>query len=94
MNATTYFVSSALSRPALGETSCETDNEGSLRLLIDSIAELPGLPKRILALYYSEGLRFSEIAEVFGLNESQVRQIHQEHVTKLHASIRQSARNK
>ena len=91
MNATPS-VSNPPLLPAVGETSCENDNERTIRFFIDCIAKLPDLPKRILTLHYSEGLRFSEIAEVFGLSESQVSHLHQTHVAQLRASIRQTAR--
>lgn len=47
-----------------------------LQLLTQRIAELPDIPKKILAMYYFENMRLAEIAEVFGLTESRICQIH------------------
>jgi RNA polymerase sigma factor for flagellar operon FliA len=47
-----------------------------LQLLSQRIAELPEIPKKILAMYYFENLRLAEIAEVFDLTESRICQIH------------------
>lgn len=47
-----------------------------LQLLTQRIAELPDIPKKILAMYYFENMRLAEIAAVFGLTESRICQIH------------------
>lgn len=47
-----------------------------LQLLTQRIAELPDIPKKILAMYYFENMRLAEIATVFGLTESRICQIH------------------
>jgi RNA polymerase sigma factor for flagellar operon FliA len=47
-----------------------------LKLLTQRIAELPDIPKKILAMYYFENMRLAEIAEVFHLTESRICQIH------------------
>ncbi len=70
------------------------DSEAALSRLTGAIANLPDLPKRILALHYFEGLNFAEIGEVFGLTESQVNEVHQKHVAQLQASIRQTVQKR
>lgn len=67
------------------------ETEEMKQLLMRRLAELPAIPKKILALYYFEGLRFSEIAEVFDLTESRICQLHKQAVTTLQAFIRSSA---
>jgi len=47
-----------------------------LELLTQRMAELPDIPKKILAMYYFEKMRLAEIAAVFGLTESRICQIH------------------
>lgn len=47
-----------------------------LQLLTQRIAELPDIPKKILAMYYFENMRLAEIAQVFHLTESRICQIH------------------
>jgi RNA polymerase sigma factor FliA len=58
-----------------------------LQLLTQRIAELPDIPKKILAMYYFENLRLAEIAEVFGLTESRICQIHAQTILGLRAYL-------
>jgi RNA polymerase sigma factor for flagellar operon FliA len=44
-------------------------------ILRDRIKELPDMQKKTLVLYYYEGLKLTEIAEIFGLTESRISQI-------------------
>jgi RNA polymerase sigma factor for flagellar operon FliA len=46
-----------------------------LSLLTQRIAELPDLPKKVLAMYYYENMRLSEIATCCRLTESRICQI-------------------
>jgi RNA polymerase sigma factor FliA len=46
------------------------------RLISQRIQELPEMQRKVLALYYYEDMRLREIAEVFGLTESRICQIH------------------
>ena len=54
-----------------------------LARLTERLAELPEMPKKILAMYYFENLRMGEIAAVFGLTESRICQIHSQAVRAL-----------
>ncbi|MCF3649371.1 FliA/WhiG family RNA polymerase sigma factor [Synoicihabitans lomoniglobus] len=45
-------------------------------MLVERISEMPETPKKVLAMYYFENMRLAEIAEVFGLTESRICQIH------------------
>jgi RNA polymerase sigma factor for flagellar operon FliA len=47
-----------------------------LSLLAQRMEQLPPVHKRILAMYYYENMRLSEIAACFGLTESRICQIH------------------
>jgi RNA polymerase sigma factor for flagellar operon FliA len=47
-----------------------------LSLLAQRMAELPDMPKKVMAMYYYENMRLSEIAACFGLTESRICQIH------------------
>ncbi|HVS53687.1 MAG TPA: FliA/WhiG family RNA polymerase sigma factor [Opitutaceae bacterium] len=64
-----------------------------LQLLTQRIAELPDIPKKILAMYYFENMRLAEIAAVFGLTESRICQIHAQTILGLRAWI-QRVRNR
>ncbi|MBM3879960.1 MAG: FliA/WhiG family RNA polymerase sigma factor [Verrucomicrobia bacterium] len=46
------------------------------RLIAERLEQLPEMQRKVLALYYFEDLRLREIAEVFGLTESRICQIH------------------
>jgi RNA polymerase sigma factor for flagellar operon FliA len=64
-----------------------------LQLLSQRIAELPDIPRKILAMYYFENLRLAEIAAVFGLTESRICQIHSQTIIRLRAFLSR-ARNR
>jgi RNA polymerase sigma factor FliA len=52
------------------------DRKEVLSLLAQRMAELPDTPKKVLAMYYHENMRLSEIAACFKLSESRICQIH------------------
>ena len=45
-------------------------------LIAERLEHLPEMQRKVLALYYFEDLRLREIAEVFGVTESRISQIH------------------
>jgi RNA polymerase sigma factor for flagellar operon FliA len=54
-----------------------------LTLLAERMAQLPETQKKVLAMYYHENMKLSEIAACFGLTESRICQIHTQTVTIL-----------
>ena len=58
-----------------------------LGLLAARIQQLPPMQKKVLAMYYYEGLRLAEIAAAFGLTESRICQIHTHAVKQLRAYL-------
>lgn len=58
-----------------------------LQLLTQRMAELPDIPRKILAMYYFEKMRLAEIATVFGLTESRICQIHSQTILGLRAFL-------
>ena len=64
-----------------------------LKILSQRMAELPDIPRKILAMYYFEKMRLAEIAEVFGLTESRICQIHSQTILSLRSYLGR-ARNK
>jgi RNA polymerase sigma factor for flagellar operon FliA len=46
------------------------------RIIVKRLDQLPEMQRKVLALYYFEDLRLREIAEVFGVTESRISQIH------------------
>jgi RNA polymerase sigma factor for flagellar operon FliA len=63
------------------------EHEELLQLVAQRIQQLPDIPRKILAMYYFENMRLAEIAEVFGLTESRICQIHSQTVLALRASL-------
>jgi len=55
--------------------------------LMDAINRLPPRERAVIALYYYEGLRFSEIGSVLRLSESRVSQVHAEILAKLRKGL-------
>ncbi|HEY5553140.1 MAG TPA: FliA/WhiG family RNA polymerase sigma factor [Opitutaceae bacterium] len=56
-------------------------------LLAERIKKLPEKQRKVIALYYHEGLRFAEIAEAFGVSESRICQIHGQAVKTLRSQM-------
>ncbi|HUG13074.1 MAG TPA: FliA/WhiG family RNA polymerase sigma factor [Opitutaceae bacterium] len=56
-------------------------------MLAERIKDLPEKQRKVIALYYHEGLRFAEIAEAFGVSESRICQIHGQAVKALRAHM-------
>jgi RNA polymerase sigma factor for flagellar operon FliA len=52
------------------------ERKEAIALLTQRMAKLPEMPKKVLAMYYYENMRLSEIAACFGLTESRICQIH------------------
>jgi RNA polymerase sigma factor for flagellar operon FliA len=52
-------------------------------LIAERISQLPDVPKRVLAMYYYEGMKLADIAAAFGLTESRICQIHTQAVNQL-----------
>jgi RNA polymerase sigma factor for flagellar operon FliA len=59
------------------------DRKEVLSLLAQRMEQLPAVPKKVLAMYYYENMRLSEIAACFGLTESRICQIHTQTVAQL-----------
>lgn len=59
------------------------------RLIAERITHLPEMQRKVLALYYFEDLRLREIAEVFGVTESRICQIHSQAVLSIRAYVEQ-----
>ena len=66
----------------------ELEKKELVQLMIAQLQKLPDIPKKVLALYYFEGMRLSEIAAIFGVTEGRISQIHTQAVLSLRAFIR------
>ena len=56
-------------------------------VLADHLQELPQMQRQVLSLYYFEDMRLREIAEIFGLTESRICQIHSQAILGLRAHL-------
>jgi RNA polymerase sigma factor for flagellar operon FliA len=62
-----------------------------ISLLAERLAQLPELQKKVLAMYYYENMRLSEIAALFGVTESRICQIRGEAVAVLREYLANAA---
>ena len=65
----------------------ELERKELVQIVMKRIQMLPDMPKKILAMYYFEEMRLSEIAAAFGLTEGRISQIHTQTVIGLRAFI-------
>ncbi len=63
-----------------------------LELITERIDRLPDRQRRVLAMYYQEGMRLAEIAEVFSLSEARISQIHSQALSVLRVYLRRMTR--
>lgn len=56
-------------------------------VMLNRIKQLPEIQRKVLALYYHEDLHLREIAEVFGLTESRICQIHSQAILSIRSYI-------
>lgn len=56
-------------------------------LIADRIKSLPEIQQKVLALYYIEDLRLREIAQVFGVTESRICQIHSQALLNIRSFV-------
>lgn len=59
-------------------------------LLAEQLHKLPEMPKKVLALYYFENMRLSEIAAAFGLTEGRISQIHTQAIISLRSWLKRT----
>src|SRR5690606_28290677 len=57
-------------------------------MITERLETLPEVQRKVLALYYFEDLRLREIAEVFGVTESRICQIHAQAILALKSFLR------
>lgn len=57
-------------------------------LVTQRLEQLPEVQRKVLALYYFEDMRLREIAEIFGVTESRICQIHAQAIQTIKAYLR------
>lgn len=53
------------------------------QIILERLKELPSVQRKVLALYYGEDLHLREIAELLGLTESRICQIHSQAILSI-----------
>ncbi|MFM1769371.1 MAG: polymerase sigma factor FliA [Verrucomicrobiota bacterium] len=82
--ATQHEAVADASQPDPGRT---TVNREMARIIMARLPHLPEVQRKVLALYYFEDMRLREIAEVFGVTESRISQIHAAAVMSIRAYL-------
>jgi RNA polymerase sigma factor for flagellar operon FliA len=73
---------------ANGETPMDHVSNNELKQVVfERLKDLPEMQRKVLALYYIEDMHLREIAEVFGLTESRICQIHAQAIIGLRAFV-------
>jgi RNA polymerase sigma factor for flagellar operon FliA len=57
------------------------------KVVFERLKDLPEIQRKVLALYYGEDLHLREIAEVFGLTESRICQIHSQAILSIRSYL-------
>ncbi|NBV86271.1 MAG: FliA/WhiG family RNA polymerase sigma factor [Verrucomicrobia bacterium] len=60
----------------------------TISLVVEQMQKMPDLTRKVLAMYYFENLRLSEIAAVFKLTEGRISQIHTQAVLSLRVFLK------
>lgn len=58
------------------------------QVIAERLEQLPEMQRKVIALYYFEDLRLREIAEVFGVTESRICQIHSQAILAIKSYLR------
>lgn len=66
----------------------EASKREMIRIVADRINELPDNMRKVLGFYYFENMRLREIAEIFGVTESRICQIHSQAILSLRALVK------
>ncbi len=66
----------AVADTSVPDPGLNTERRELSRIIAGRLETLPDMQRKVLALYYFEDLRLREIAEVFGVTESRISQIH------------------
>lgn len=72
------------------DPSDQADRREMAARILDRLQRLPDVQRKVLALYYFEGLRLREIAEAFHVTESRICQIHSQAILAIRALLDRS----
>jgi len=83
-------VSDTLADPSQPHPGTRTADRELARLIAARLEALPDIQRKVLALYYFEDLRLREIAELFGVTESRICQIHAQAILAIRSYLRRT----
>ena len=69
------------------DAGSELEKKDLAQVVVARLQQLPDMQKKVLAMYYFEEMRLSEIAAAFGVTEGRISQIHTQAVQGLRAFI-------
>jgi RNA polymerase sigma factor FliA len=76
-----------MANPAEASPVEQTSQEELKRVVFERLKKLPEIQRKVLAFYYAEDMHLREIAEVFGLTESRICQIHSQAILSIRAYV-------
>lgn len=79
-----------LSDPNARNPEAEYEDQEMKSILVHSIDKLSEREKKVVTLYYYEGLTLSQIGEVLGVTESRVSQMHTKAVLSLRSRVKEA----
>ncbi len=82
-----HAVHEVVADETLPDARDDAERKETVALLRERIQQLPDMPRKVLMMYYYEGMRLAEIADVFGLTESRICQIHSQAVISLRSYL-------
>lgn len=81
------FLHETIADPAAPNVRDLMEKDELIKLVSARIDRLPEAQRKVLAMYYFDGLRLAEIAEVYGVTESRICQIHSQAIIGLRAFV-------
>jgi RNA polymerase sigma factor for flagellar operon FliA len=66
------------------------ENQNMRQALVDAIGLLPEREQRIMGMYYEQEMNLKEMAEVLGITDSRVSQLHSQAIARLRQKLRNS----
>jgi RNA polymerase sigma factor for flagellar operon FliA len=66
------------------------ENQKMRQALVDAIGLLPEREQRIMGMYYEQEMNLKEMAEVLGITDSRVSQLHSQAIARLRQKLKSS----
>jgi RNA polymerase sigma factor for flagellar operon FliA len=66
------------------------ENQKMRQALVDAIGLLPEREQRIMGMYYEQEMNLKEMADVLGITDSRVSQLHSQAIARLRQKLKNS----